>query len=121
MWLFLKSESQWLYWGVWILLLILALSTTNYYQKITNRQDPKEIVIDEVLGVGLAWGLVDFHSLEMLLSWILFRILDILKPYPISIIDKKLKTAMGVVLDDLVAGLLAGVFIKVCFAVMFSG
>ena len=81
----------------------------------------KEIVIDEFLGMSLPL-LAFYSSLDQLGSWhnvnvdyiflkyilpsfVLFRFFDIVKPYPINLIDKKLKNGLGVVMDDLIAGL----------------
>lgn len=66
--------------------------------------DPKEVVIDEVAGQGLALVLCPPSWLGLLLGFVLFRLLDILKPWPISYVDRKIKNALGVMLDDMVAG-----------------
>ena len=85
-------------------------------------KDQKTIVIDEVAGAGLSFlfipflGIYNFSTLEWqkesylaaLILIILFRFFDILKPYPISFIDREFKSGFGIVLDDLVAGVFAG-------------
>ena len=85
-------------------------------------KDHKSIVIDEVAGAGLSFlfipllGIYNFSTLEWqkesylaaLILIILFRFFDILKPHPISFIDSKFKSGFGIVLDDLVAGVFAG-------------
>jgi len=53
------------------------------------------------------------RSFYALLVLVLFRIFDIFKPYPISYIDKNIKSGFGVVLDDLVAGVFAAVFASI--------
>ena len=82
-----------------------------------NEKDQKSIVIDELAGVWIAFipvsGIVmmqDFLTYSVL-AFLLFRFFDIWKPYPIGFIDKKIKNHVGVVLDDLVAGLYAAIII----------
>ena len=82
-----------------------------------NEKDQKSIVIDELAGVWVAFipvsGIVmmqDFLTYSVF-AFLLFRVFDILKPYPIGLIDKKIKNHIGIVLDDLVAGLFAAIII----------
>ena len=82
-----------------------------------NEKDQKSIVIDEFAGVWIAFipvsGIVmmqDFLTYSVL-AFLLFRVFDIWKPYPINFIDKKIKNHIGIVLDDLVAGLYAATII----------
>jgi len=82
-----------------------------------NEKDQKSIVIDELAGVWIAFipvsGIVmmqDFLTYSIL-AFLAFRVFDIWKPYPIGYIDKKIKNYLGVVLDDLVAGLYAAITI----------
>ena len=82
-----------------------------------NEKDQKSIVIDELAGVWIAFipvsGIVmmqDFLTYSIL-AFLLFRLFDIWKPFPIGVIDKKIKNYLGVVLDDLVAGLYAAIII----------
>ena len=88
--------------------------------------DPKEIVIDEFIGQSIPIisyyyfqffvandsfkNATIFFNLEPFIPWIitsfiLFRFFDILKPYPINIIDKKMKNGLGIMLDDIIAGI----------------
>lgn len=85
-------------------------------------KDHKAIVIDEVAGVWISFlfipflGIYNFSTLEWqkesffaaFILFVLFRFFDIFKPYPISFIDREFKSGFGVVFDDLVAGVFAG-------------
>ena len=80
-------------------------------------KDHKSIVIDELAGIWLAMIPVIFiassqyeRSIYALLALVIFRILDIFKPFPISYIDKNFKTGLGVVFDDLIAAIFAALF-----------
>lgn len=68
-------------------------------------QDPKEVVIDEFLGMHIAVLGFNFNLTLMAIAFVLFRFFDILKPFPISFVDKNIKGAFGILLDDILAGL----------------
>ncbi len=77
--------------------------------KIFGGKDPKSIVCDEVCGFLVSIFLVPFTFFNVILVFILFRIFDILKPCPIGLIDRKVKGGLGIVLDDVAAGVYANI------------
>lgn len=95
-----------------ILIGIIAVGQIDIYEKQKQVHDPKEIVIDELVGMwlalGIAAGVLGFSWWLIILSFVFFRIYDIKKPSLIGKIDKQVKGGMGVVLDDALAGILAG-------------
>ena len=80
-----------------------------------NNKDPRQIVIDEVLGQAMPLILIVYLSsknlinipveIYYLLSFILFRFFDIIKPFPVSYFDKQHKNFFGIIMDDIMAGL----------------
>ena len=88
-------------------------------------KDQKSIVIDELAGLWIAFlpltGLIMVREILLysVVAFLLFRLFDIWKPYPISLIDKKMKSGFGVVLDDVVAGIYAAIFTSL-FLFLFS-
>ncbi|NPA74308.1 MAG: phosphatidylglycerophosphatase A [Epsilonproteobacteria bacterium] len=92
-----------------ILITAIAVKEIDIYEKEHNSHDPKEIVIDEVVGVWLAFALSSATIFQMLLSLVFFRIYDIWKPSIIGKVDKEYKGGLGVMGDDIIAGVLAGV------------
>ncbi len=74
-----------------------------------NKKDPGAIVCDEVSGFLMASFLIPFNLLNAIMVFILFRIFDILKPYPVSLIDRGLGGGAGIVLDDTAAGIYANI------------
>ena len=62
---------------------------------------------------------IENPELWIFLSFILFRIFDIFKPYPINVIDKKVKNGLGVMLDDIVAGIYATIIVIIIFILWF--
>ena len=128
---------------VWFLI-IITISSINIindhsfrdkFAKLFKKKDPKEIVIDEFIGQSIpiiAYSYLSFFAVGssfdaffiffegrpfigwLITSFILFRFFDILKPFPINIIDKKMKNGLGIMLDDIIAGIystIAGVII----------
>ncbi|WP_169569156.1 phosphatidylglycerophosphatase A [Sneathiella limimaris] len=90
-----------------VVVFLLGTFTTHIYVTRTGKSDPKEVVIDEVAGQWLAILVAGTSPLALLLGFLFFRLFDIWKPWPISWMDKNIKGAIGVMLDDLVAGLFA--------------
>lgn len=78
------------------------------YANATGRRDPSEVVIDEFAGMWLTLAFVPFTAAGAALAFLLFRLLDIVKPWPISLANDRLDGGIGILADDLVAGLLAG-------------
>ena len=98
---------------IFIIILIYSITLIDKLSKNFESKDPKEIVIDEFIGQSIPllalWEYNRSNNEEYLtnffLVFIFFRIFDITKPFPINIIDKKMKNGLGVVMDDVVAGI----------------
>ena len=71
-------------------------------------KDHSSIVIDEVAGMLVALSFVDHEIIIYLWVFLLFRLFDIWKPWPVSWADKNVKGGLGILLDDLIAGLFTG-------------
>ena len=100
--------------GIFLIILIpLAVWTSNMSKKLLGKDDPPEVVIDEVTGFFIAVFLLPFSWLSFILGFLLFRVFDILKPFPIRMIDKRVKGGFGIVLDDIVAGIYANICVRV--------
>ena len=96
--------------AIFILIFLLSLFFINKFSSHTQSHDSKIIVIDEFLGIYLILIFYDQIKIinpyvTMVLIFILFRFFDILKIFPANIVDKRLKSAFGVILDDLIAGI----------------
>lgn len=95
-----------------ILLLPMAILACEFYEQSHNKHDAKEIIIDEVLGflITMTWLPMTWQS--FVAGFILFRFLDIVKPFPIGYLDKKIPGGLGVVVDDIAAGIIANVILQ---------
>ena len=98
-----------------IIVFLISLYAVNIFIKDMDNKDPKEVVIDEFIGQSIPICLYEIahegvkETNEVLtfyfIMFILFRIFDIAKPYPVSYYDKNFKNSFGVIMDDVVAGL----------------
>ena len=96
-----------------LLISVLAVKQINIYEEEVGVHDGKEIVIDELAGMWVAISICGITQENMMimapLAFIYFRIFDIWKPSIIGKIDREVKGGWGVMGDDLVAGLAAGI------------
>jgi len=102
-------------WPVYALILILLFFIGVYastdYSTALNKKDPRKIVIDEALGQLLVLFRMSDAWFPILSCFVLFRVFDIAKPFPIKKIEK-LPSGWGIMLDDVVAAVYAGVIVN---------
>lgn len=91
-------------------LLLIGIITSTQYSSVLNKKDPRNIVIDEAFGQLLLLFRMSEAWLPLILSFFLFRLFDITKPYPIKKIET-LPKGWGIMMDDVVAAAYAGVVI----------
>jgi phosphatidylglycerophosphatase A len=103
------------YMAITILLFPIGLWAAEMYERTQSEHDSQEIVIDEVLGqmIALVWLPLTWQS--WLAGFILFRFFDILKPFPISWMDKNIKGGLGVIADDVAAGIAASLILQLVY------
>ena len=87
-----------------IVFIALAIWSSSLCARILGKKDPSEIVIDEVAGFLLTILFLPTSWTALLLAFVLFRIFDILKPFPIGALDRNIPGGTGIVVDDLLAG-----------------
>ncbi len=90
----------------------LAIISSSVSASTLKQEDPSVVVIDEVAGYLLAVLLLPQSVVSLGLVFIFFRLFDILKPFPIRQIERKVRGGVGIVLDDLIAGILAFLLVK---------
>ena len=98
-----------------IIVSLVSLYAVNVFIKDLTNKDPKEIVIDEFIGQSIPICLYEVaHNMPKdnedvlkfyLIMFVLFRVFDITKPFPVSYCDKNFKNSFGVIMDDVCAGL----------------
>ena len=98
-----------------IIVFLISFYAVNIFIKDLTNKDPKEIVIDEFIGQSIPICLYEVaHNMPKdnedvlkfyLIMFVLFRVFDIAKPFPVSYYDKNFKNSFGVIMDDVCAGL----------------
>ena len=96
-----------------LLITVIAIKQIDIYENETQTHDNSEIVIDELAGMWIALSICGINSSNIIimasLAFIFFRIFDIWKPSIIGKIDRDVKGGLGVMGDDVVAGIAAGI------------
>ena len=103
---------------------IYSVYSIDNFKNSFSEIDAKEIVVDEFIGQSIPvltiYSLVEKNNLNhfilfTFIAFILFRIFDIWKPYPIKKIDKEIKNGFGIILDDVVAGIYSIIVLLIAF------
>ncbi len=107
-WVIREAYGEWnLFYASFVLFFIGWWVSAEYVKKI-GREDPKEVVIDEVVGMWLVISACQTSNINILIIvFLLFRLFDIWKPWPISWVDRKVKGGLGIMLDDILAAAFA--------------
>lgn len=105
------------WWGI-LAVAVIGCAAADKYEKASERTDPGEVVIDEVVGVWIsAWGLDLTYAIVALF---LFRIIDITKPFPIKYFEK-LPGGLGIMADDAVGGVIVNLLLRCLHWFFFAG
>ncbi len=101
-----------------ILIGLIAIAQIDREEEESKIHDSSYIVIDELVGMWLAMAISGLSLAGVILSFIFFRIYDITKPSLIGKIDKEIKGGLGVVADDALAGVLAGLSVLLAINIL---
>jgi phosphatidylglycerophosphatase A len=102
---------------VLLMVVVIAIPSSNRARMLTGREDPPEVVIDEVAGFLLTMFLLPASWLSYALGFALFRVFDIAKPFPVKQLER-LGNGFGIVLDDLLAGVYANLGVRLILHVV---
>lgn len=95
--------GPWLLAGAAVLVFLIGIWASEVYARRLGREDPGSVVVDEVAGQWLTLVPVALQLEYYLLAFVLFRLFDILKPWPINWADRRLKGGFGIMADDILA------------------
>lgn len=117
-WLMAERYGPYAVVALGIVLLIVGTVAVAVYLKRSRTQDPGEIVVDEVAAQALACAPAGLDPVAFVLAFILFRIFDIMKPWPIKALEHKIPGALGVMADDVAAALYTAAMIILYFIIL---
>ena len=100
-----------------VVFIIFAVWIAGEAEKIIKQKDPGRIVIDEIAGIMVTLLGLPFNFVSVISGFFIFRILDIIKPFPIRSIENKLSGGAGIVMDDVAAGFLGNCLWRAIFYV----
>ncbi len=103
---FLSQKEPPVFYDVLFILIIAGFIDCGRAERAFGKKDPRRIVIDEVSGMLVALMLVPFSLANIIIVFTLFRVFDVLKPYPLRRLEK-IPAGFGIMLDDIAAGLYA--------------
>jgi phosphatidylglycerophosphatase A len=90
----------------------MAIHVAGAAEKALGQKDPGCIVIDEIAGMAVTLFGLPFSPVIVITGFFLFRVLDVLKPPPVSTMEKRFAGGAGIVLDDIVAGCMANLLLR---------
>lgn len=92
--------------------IVVGIISSDTAEVVIGQRDSGKIVIDEFVGYLVSVFYVPHTYVFLITGFLLFRIFDILKPFPINRIDESLSGGLGIMADDLLAGIYAGILLR---------
>lgn len=120
LWFGLRRLEVMPYAGIVAILFIIGTICAGAAEKILDRGDPGIVVIDEIVGQLIALAAAPYHPAAALAGFLLFRVFDILKPFPVGWLDNHIHGGFGIMLDDVVAGLYALLVLQIGWRIFTS-
>ena len=118
--LLLSFLDAWLYVIVCVAFVGLAIMVADRVEHQLGQEDPGVIVIDEVVGFMVAMAFLPVKLWVVVIAFVIFRLLDILKPPPVDWIEQRFKGGVAIVADDVVAGLLTNAVVHLLVLLVAS-
>jgi phosphatidylglycerophosphatase A len=118
LWLAGPALASW-HWFIALVACLVGVPICAYCSKALGGADHKAIVWDEFAGAWLAVMFLPFSLLWWLAAFVLFRLFDIVKPWPIGLADKRVHGGLGIMLDDILAGLITAAILFVVQILVF--
>ena len=115
----LNALSLQIYLSVVAGLFIVGSFVAGEAEKILDNRDPGVVVIDEIVGMLITMIAVPVAPLTMVLGFILFRVFDIAKPFPVNFFDQHFHGGFGIMLDDVVAGIYSLIIMQLILLLAF--
>ncbi len=102
-----------LYLGLIFIGFALGIGICDRVSKKLGQEDPSSIVWDEIIGFAITMSFAPYQLSVWILGFIIFRLFDILKPWPIKMVEDKYHGGSGIMLDDAVAGIFSFITLQI--------
>jgi len=96
-----------------VALILFSVWVSEHAEKMMGEKDPGSVVIDEVAGMVVTMIGIPFGVVTAITGFILFRLMDIVKPPPVRFFQDDLAGGAGIVMDDVAAGIIANILLRV--------
>jgi phosphatidylglycerophosphatase A len=96
-----------------LIFIIFSVVIAGHAERILKKKDSGLIVIDEIAGIIITFAGIPLNMRTIIAGFLIFRLFDILKPFPIRLIEKKIPGGAGIVLDDVAAGILSNIVLRI--------
>jgi phosphatidylglycerophosphatase A len=114
--LFLAGKNIWLQGAIITVSIFGAVFLSARASRIWGEKDPSKVVADEIVGYMTAMVALPFSWTLAWTGFFLFRVMDVLKPFPIRNIDRQWPGGWGIVLDDVLAGVYTHIMLQILMA-----
>lgn len=109
--IFIRNLPDRLYIGVLVLVFGTGVYLAKEAESIYREKDSSHIVVDEIAGMLLTFLFIPWSISNLIAGFISFRIMDIIKPFPIRVIENRLSGGWGIMVDDIIAGIYAALLV----------
>jgi len=109
------SNHHWWYIGITVLLFVAGTFVGNKAEMIFHEKDPGWVVVDEAVGILISFFLVPISWVSVLVGFILFRLIDISKVFPLKQLEK-VPGGLGIMLDDAIGGVIVNIILNIIIA-----
>lgn len=116
-WLALRGLPLASYLGMLLAVFVGGFLVAGSAEKLFDAPDPGCIVIDEILGIFVTLTAAPNHPAAWLIGFCLFRFFDIVKPFPVSWFDRHLHGGIGIMMDDVAAGVYAFISLQILWRI----
>ncbi|HEV2333669.1 MAG TPA: phosphatidylglycerophosphatase A [Gammaproteobacteria bacterium] len=110
--------GQPVYWAFLVVALVAGIYICGYTAKVIGADDPKSVVWDEVVGYLITMLGLPLGWVWILAGFLLFRLFDIWKPWPIRWLDRNVKGGLGIMVDDVAAAIPACLLLNIGFRLL---
>ncbi len=101
-------ENGFTFWWIMIALIAFTVFITSDAKNIFGRDDPPQVILDEITGMFITFFMVPITVRTLLLGFVLFRFFDIVKPFPVYTMEE-MEDGVGITMDDVAAGVMANI------------